>query len=210
MGERFPRTATNIIVALTALAWVIAALSGQSERVAYALGFIPLRLTTTIPGFAAAPAFLTPLTATLVHSGLVHLGFNLLMLVWCGVQVERVLGATGLVILYLLGAYAAAGAQWAVDPMGATPVIGASGAISAVMGAFALSFGRARPFTCNLRINRWINVVWLLVAWIALQMMMGWLAGGQGYLLATPAHVGGFAAGLLLQRPLLLWRYRSA
>jgi hypothetical protein len=43
-----------------------------------------------------------------------------------------------------------------------------------------------------------------------LQMMMGWLAGGQGYLLATPAHIGGFVAGLLLQRPLLLWRYRSA
>jgi len=50
----------------------------------------------------------------------------------------------------------------------------------------------------------------LLVAWIVLQVMMGWLAGGQGYLLATPAHVGGFAAGLLLQRPLLLWKYRSA
>ena len=89
-------------------------------------------------------------------------------------------------------------------------MIGASGAISAVMGAFALSFGRARAFTNNLRINRWINVLWLLIAWIVLQIMMAWLAGGQGYLLATPAHVGGFAAGLLLQRPLLLWRYRSA
>jgi hypothetical protein len=40
--------------------------------------------------------------------------------------------------------------------------------------------------------------------------MMGFLAGGQGYLLATPAHIGGFIAGLLLQRPLLLWRYRTA
>jgi membrane associated rhomboid family serine protease len=94
--------------------------------------------------------------------------------------------------------------------MGTTPMVGASGAISAVMGAFALSFGRAKAFTSNLRVNRWINVAWLLVAWVALQVMMGWLAGGQGYLLATPAHVGGFAAGLLLQRPLLLWRYRSA
>ena len=110
----------------------------------------------------------------------------------------------------MVGAYAAAAAQWAVDPHGTAPMIGASGAISAVMGAFALSFGRAKPFTSNLRINRWINVAWLLVAWIVLQMMMGWLAGGQGYLLATPAHVGGFAAGLLLQRPLLLWRYRKA
>jgi hypothetical protein len=45
---------------------------------------------------------------------------------------------------------------------------------------------------------------------VVLQMMVGFLAGGQGVLLATPAHVGGFLAGLLLQRPLLLWRYRSA
>ena len=45
---------------------------------------------------------------------------------------------------------------------------------------------------------------------VVLQVMVGWLAGGQGYLLATPAHIGGFIAGLLLQRPLLLWRYRSA
>ena len=208
--QRFPRTATNVITALTALAWVIATLLGQSQQVAYALGFIPIRVMTPDVPFAAVPAFLTPLTATLVHSGLIHLGFNLLILVWCGAAVERIIGASGLVVLYLVGAYAAAAAQWGMDPHGSIPMVGASGAISAVMGAFALSFGRARPLTSNLRLNRWINVVWLLIAWIVLQMMMGWLAGGQGYLLATPAHVGGFAAGLLLQRPLLLWRYRSA
>jgi membrane associated rhomboid family serine protease len=90
------------------------------------------------------------------------------------------------------------------------PMVGASGAISAVMGAFALSFGRARMITRSPAVNRLINALWLMGAWIVLQLMMGWLAGGQGYLLATPAHVGGFAAGLILQRPLLLWRYRSA
>jgi len=89
-------------------------------------------------------------------------------------------------------------------------MVGASGAISAIVGAFALSFGRAKRISNNLWLNRWINIAWLLVAWIVLQVMMGYLAGGQGYLLATPAHVGGFAAGLLLQRPLLLWRYRNA
>lgn len=174
------------------------------------MGFIPARLSGAAVPFAAVPAVLTPLTATLVHSGIFHLAFNLLVFVWCGAQVERVLGKTGLILLYLVGAYAAALAQWAVDPMGIVPMVGASGAISAVVGAFALSFGRAKAFTNNLRINRWINVLWLMVAWIVLQMMMGWLAGGQGFLLATPAHIGGFAAGLLLQRPLLLWRYRKA
>jgi membrane associated rhomboid family serine protease len=208
--QRFPRTATNIIAAVTALAWVIANVLGRSEQAAYALGFIPLRVELGSVAFPAAPAFLTPLTATLVHSGLVHLGFNLLILVWCGIQVERVLGSTGLIVLYVIGAYAAAAAQWGVNPHGNVPMIGASGAISAVLGSFALSFGRARAFTSNLRVNRWINVAWLMVAWVVLQLMMGWLGGQQGYLLATPAHVGGFAAGLLLQRPLLLWRYRKA
>ena len=60
------------------------------------------------------------------------------------------------------------------------------------------------------RVNRWIHVAWLLVAWIVLEVMIGWTAGGQGYLLATPAHIGGFIAGIVLQRPLLLWRYRKA
>jgi len=153
---------------------------------------------------------LTPLTATLVHSGFIHLGFNMLIFLWCGAAVERVLGRFGLVTLYLVGAFAAAFAQWGVDPYSSVPMIGARGAISAVIGAFALSFGRPRRFTSSVTANRWINALWLMVAWVVLQLMMGWLAGGQGFLLATPAHVGGFAAGLLLQRPLLLWRYRSA
>jgi membrane associated rhomboid family serine protease len=208
--QGFQRSATNIIAVVTAAAWLIAAVTGQSDRAAYALGFIAARFDMAVTPFPAVPAFLTPLTATLVHSGLVHLGFNLLIFVWCGAAVERVIGAAGLIVLYVIGAYAAALAQFFASPHAIVPVIGASGAISAVMGAFALSFGRAKAFTNNLRLNRWINVAWLMVAWIVLQLMMGWLAGGRGYLLATPAHVGGFAAGLLLQRPLLLWRYRHA
>ena len=208
--QRLISSATNVITAITALAWVAAVLLGASDQAALSLGFIPVRWSGLAVPWPAIPALLTPLTATLVHSGLIHLGFNLLIFVWCGTAVERVIGKSGLILLYLVGAYAAALAQWAMDPMGTVPMVGASGAISAVMGAFALSFGRAKAFTSNLRVNRWINVVWLLAAWIVLQLMMGWLAGGQGYLLATPAHVGGFAAGLLLQRPLLLWRYRNA
>jgi len=208
--DRLTRSATNVITLITALAWVIAAAIGKSEEAAVVMGFIPARLSGLVLPFPAVPAALTPLTATLVHSGLVPLGFNLLVFLWCGTQVERVLGKTGLIILYLVGAYAAAAAQWAIDPTGAVPMVGASGAISAVIGAFALSFGRAKRITSSLALNRWINAIWLMVAWVVLQLMMGWLAGAQGYLLATPAHVGGFAAGLLLQRPLLLWRYRKA
>ena len=208
--DRIFKSATNVIAVLTAAAWIIAAVVGLDQQAALALGFSPGRLSGAAVSWPALPAILTPLTATLVHSGLIHLSFNLLVFLWCGAQVERVLGRTGLVALYLVGAYAAALAQWAADPNGMVPMVGASGAISAVMGAFALSFGRAKAFTSNLWLNRWINIIWLMAAWIVLQLMMGWLAGGQGYLLATPAHVGGFAAGLVLQRPLLLWRYRKA
>jgi len=197
-------------VALTALAWVIAAVLGQSEKAAFALGFIPARFSSFTLPFPAVPAVLTPLTATLVHSGPWHLIGNLLFLLWCGTQVERVLGVTGIIVLYVVGGYAAAAAQFAISPHSTDPIVGASGAISAIVGAYALSFGRAKAFTNNLRINRWINVGWLLVAWVLLQIATSWLAGTRGVLVATGAHVGGFAAGLLLQRPLLLWRYRKA
>ena len=203
-------TVTIAIAAVTVLAWVVAAGFAPAGQAALALGFIPARVGGPPVPWAALPVFLTPLSATLVHAGPIHLAFNMLMLVWCGTAVERVLGWPGLVTLYVVGAYVSAAAQWMVDPGGVAPMVGASGAISAVIGAYSLSFGRARPVTRSARVNRWINALWLMVAWVVLQIITGWLAGGQGYLLATPAHVGGFAAGLLLQRPLLLWRYRSA
>jgi membrane associated rhomboid family serine protease len=208
--HRIPRTATVAISAVTAFLWLIATLIASPDRVAVVLGFIPARFSGLVEVSPAVPAFLTPLTATLAHSGLVHLGFNLLIFIFCGAEVERVLGRTGLIVLYLVGAYCSALAQWVVAPHSMTPIIGASGAISAVVGAYALSFGRAKRITNNPRLNRWINVAWLMTAWVVLQVMMAWLGNQQGYLLATPAHIGGFAAGLLLQRPLLLFHYRKA
>ena len=210
MAVKFNRTATNAIVALTVAAFVVLAVLGWEQWAALALGFIPARFSGLMIDWSAAPAMLTPLTATIVHSGLLHLGFNMLILWWCGSQVERVVGASGFILLYVAGAFAAAGSQWFADPMEVTPMIGASGAVSAVIGAYSLSFGRAKAVTRSPRINRWLNALWLLAAWVVLQLMTGYLAGVQGTMLATPAHIGGFVAGLLLQRPLLLWRYRSA
>lgn len=208
--RRIGGSATAIIAIATVLAWLVAALLGKSEEAALAFGFIPARLTGLAVPWVSIPAVATPLTATLVHASLLHLAFNIVVFLWCGAAVERVIGNSGLVVLYVIGAYAAALAQWAADPAATVPMIGASGAISAVMGAYALSFGRAKRISDSPRLNRWINIAWLLAAWVVLQLMMSWLAGGQGYLLATPAHVGGFAAGLLLQRPLLLFHYRKA
>jgi membrane associated rhomboid family serine protease len=206
--DRIPRSVTLAIAVVTALAWLVALLTGFDT--AYFMGFIPARFSGLVTTAPAVPAFITPLTTTLVHSGLVHIGFNLLVLIWCGMQVERVLGKTGLIALYVVGAYASALLQWATNPASIVPMVGASGAISALIGAYALLFGRAKRISKSAAVNRWVNALWLLVAWVVLQYMTQWLAGQQGFLLATPAHVGGFAAGLLLQRPLLLWRYRKA
>jgi len=60
----------------------------------------------------AVPAYLTPLSATLAHAGILHLAFNLLILVWCGTQVERVLGAKALIFIYVVSAYVAGVAEW--------------------------------------------------------------------------------------------------
>ena len=70
---------------------------------------------------------------------------NLILLVWCGRAVERIIGPGPTVLLYLVGAFAAAGAQFLVDPNSPVPMIGASGAISALIGAYALTYGRPKP-----------------------------------------------------------------
>jgi membrane associated rhomboid family serine protease len=96
---------TLAIAALTAAAWLIAWMGGWQEAAAIGGGFIPARVGLagdTLP----VPALLTPLTATLVHSGFAHLFLNLIILLFCGRSVERVLGGGGIVILYLVGAYA--------------------------------------------------------------------------------------------------------
>ena len=202
-------TATMIVAIVTVAVSAIAIIGGVNYWAAFA-GFIPARVSGLVDLSGALPAWVTPLSSALVHGGWAHLFVNMLMLAFAGTMVERVIGGTGLVFAYVAGAMAASLAQFLVDPASPIPMIGASGAISALFGLYALFFGRPKQVTHNMRLNRWIHVLWLLVTWVVLQWMAGVLAGTQGVMLATPAHIGGFIAGVLLQRPLLLWRYRKA
>ena len=206
---RLRPTATLVLAAVTVAAFVIIALGGLSDAAALGLGFIPARLIAEAP-WPALPVWLTPLSATLVHAGVLHLMMNLLLLVWCGREVERILGPAPVVVLYVFGAYAAAAGQYLLDPLAEYPMVGASGAISALVGAFAVSFSRPRPIVRSFRLNRALNTLWILVAWVVLQWMTAYLLGMQGVMVATGAHVGGFIAGVILQKPLLMWRYRRA
>lgn len=205
-----PKTATIAIVIVTALSWLLVTMLGATGQANVLVGMIPARMSGIIDFTPAIPVWLTPLTSTLVHGNFLHLVTNMIFLLFCGTMVERALGGSSVLLIYLVGAYVAGFAQWAVDPVSMVPVIGASGAVSAVFGAFALSFGRHKRLVQSEAVNRAINALWLLATFIVLQVMVGMFAGTQGVLLAVPAHIGGFLAGLLLQRPLLMWRYRGA
>ena len=203
-----PTPATNAIAIATVAAYALVWLSGMTQTADMLGGFIPVRASGYIlPG--ALPLWITPLTATLLHGGIIHLGFNMLMLIFCGRMVEAAIGPAGLLLLYLAGAYVAAGAQYLAGPYDASPMIGASGAISAIFAGYALLYGKPRGFAGHPVLGMAVNILWLAAAWIGVQFLMGLAFANLGMAIATAAHVGGFIAGLALIKPLLILRHRA-
>ncbi|QDP18523.1 rhomboid family intramembrane serine protease [Sphingomonas xanthus] len=197
-------------IGLVTLATSLLALFGGLGLFVTSFGFIPARLSGLIHWPDALPAWITPLSSALIHGGWTHLIVNMAMLLFIGAHVERIIGGAGLLMAYVVGALVAALSQYAVDPSSPVPMVGASGAISALFGLYALFYGRQKRLLSSAVLNRAMHVAWLLATWIVLQWMAGMIAGAEGVMLATPAHIGGFIAGLLLHRPLLMWRYRKA
>jgi membrane associated rhomboid family serine protease len=206
--QAVPARATLMLVGATVAAWLVMPLIG-AERAAYLGGFIPARVSgVALPG--ALPVWITPLSATFLHSGALHLGFNMLMLGYCGRYVELALRPAGLIILYVVGAFAAALCQYAVGPTSIVPMIGASGAISALVGTYAILYGQRQASLAATTYGRLLHVLWLAGAWIFVQLLIGIASAASHMAIAVAAHIGGFLAGLVLARPLLLWRYRRA
>ncbi|KKC25881.1 rhomboid family intramembrane serine protease [Sphingomonas sp. SRS2] len=202
-----PTPGTNGIAIVTVTAYALVWLSGMAEAADILGGFMPARVSGyVLPG--ALPVWITPVTATLLHGGIIHLGFNMLMLIFCGRMVEAAIGPLGIAILYVAGAYLAAAAQYLAGPYDLSPMIGASGAISAVFAGYALLYGKPRGFAAHPKLGLAVNILWLAAAWIGVQFLMGLAFADLGMSIATAAHVGGFIAGLALVRPLLLWRRR--
>lgn len=200
---------TLAIAAATALAFLLPEMAGLQMRAASWAGFLPYRFG--FDGYApGVPVWLTPLTATLVHAGWIHLAFNLLILLFCGRAAEGVLGPASMAILYALGAYAAAAGHYVLEPESTRPMIGASGAVSAVLGAYAMLFGRNKLSVRNATLALWLNALWLIAAWIGLQLVIGIASRSASIGIAIGAHIGGFLVGTALARPLLLFRYRRA
>jgi membrane associated rhomboid family serine protease len=194
-----------ICVVLFVLLWIT---GWQGEAIVRA-GFIPARSSAELilPPGTMVPFLLTPLSSAFLHGSLFHLLFNMLVLLFIGRQLEAPLGGRLMAVLLVAGAYAGAFAQWLADPQAAVPMIGASGAISAVIAMFALIFSRSAPAAIGPVPSHWVRALWLAAAWIGLQLLLGFAGGGGFGAVAIWAHVGGFLAGLLLARPLLRWRF---
>jgi len=204
-------SATTVIVAVTVVVSLIANFAPNAVQIQYGAGFIPARLSGgLILSGLVVPAWLTPLSSALIHGGLAHLGMNMLMLAFTGRETERAIGAKGLVTLYLIGAYAACAAQWLAGPMSTAPMIGASGASSAVVGAYSLLYGRQRAKAIGPIPAQLVHIVWLAAAWVGVNLLMGFAFLQGGVTVAIWAHIGGFLIGLALARPMLLWRWRHA
>jgi membrane associated rhomboid family serine protease len=149
-----------------------------------------------------APTWATLFTAMFMHGGLLHLGGNMLFLWIFGNNVEDAMGHVKFVIFYLLGGLAALALHVLTDLNSQTPTLGASGAIAAVLGAYALLFPRARVITVIFIVFFFtileLPALLVLGGWFVLQALSASMdaSGGVAYF----AHIGGFIFGLLAIR----------
>ena len=212
---RFPRgPVTNVLVALNIAIALVLMVPVWWQHAVIAGALFPARFGAGASAFAdvgfIVPAVLTPISAAFLHGGIAHVVLNMLMLLLIGKMVERVLGPFMYLVLYFIGAYVAALAEFVAAPNSMIPVIGASGAMSAIIGAYVVLFPNKQPKNWGPIPASIARPLHLLVAWVALNLALGFVAPGLGMGIAIWSHIGGFVAGLLLARPLLLWRYRKA
>ena len=157
-------------------------------------------------GLDLAPTWLTILTSMFMHGGLLHIIGNMLFLWIFGNNIEDSMGPFRFIGFYVLGGLAAVLAQTVIDPNSTIPTIGASGAVAAVLGAYALLYPRARVVTLVFIIIIFtvieLPALVVLGLWFLLQLFYGAaelsqpIGGGGG--VAYFAHIGGFLFGLAL------------
>ncbi len=211
---------TFALIGLNVLAWLGVQGAGSTQALARSvceLGLIPGELTGLAPPGTPFPmgeglACLTDpgrqishvVTSMFLHGGWMHLIGNMWFLWIFGNNIEDSMGHVRFVIFYLVSGIAAALLQVVVNPASVIPMVGASGAISGVMGAYLVLYPRVRVWTMvpigffltSVALPAWT----MLLYWIAIQVvggLFGIYAGEQGGV-AFWAHVGGFVAGLVL------------
>ncbi|MEP2639913.1 rhomboid family intramembrane serine protease [Roseobacter sp.] len=171
------------------------------NEVWYNWALIPARLNN-------GEASYTVISSMFLHGGWMHLAGNMLFLYIFGDNIEDELGHLGYLVFYLVAGIAAGLAQYASGPASYVPMVGASGAIAGVMGAYLLLFPKAKVdiliilivFFKIFPIPAWI----MLAAWFAMQFVGGIGASPDNGGVAYWAHAGGFVAGVALAIPVWL------
>lgn len=157
----------------------------------------------------------TVFTSMFLHGGLLHIAGNMLYLWIFGNNIEDSTGHFRFIIFYLLSGIIAVYTFSLVNPTSTTPMVGASGAISGVLGAYLILFPRAKIktlvlFGLYIQIIK-IPAVFFLGLWIFVQVISGAVSGSAGGGVAWFAHIGGFAAGMALiglfkKKSVVLWK----
>ena len=177
----------------------------RGQQIIYALGVIPSVLLgrDVLPAeIALVPSTATILTSMFMHGGWMHLIGNMLYLWIFGDNVEDSMGHGRYVVFYVLCGVAAVLAQALPEPNSQIPMVGASGAISGVLGAYLLLYPHARvlvaiPFGFILHTMR-IPAGIVLALWFGLQLLSNMMAQPGTGGVAFRAHIGGFVAGMAL------------
>ena len=199
---RFPVVTVALIAVNTAVFLFQAATPHGLELAAVRFGAVPYAIThfRSLPEAAAFPPLLTLLTSMFLHGSLFHLLGNMLYLWIFGNNIEDRLGPVRFGVFYLVCGVVAALTHILFEPGSRIPMIGASGAIAGVLGAYWVLFPRARVKTFIFLIF-YIDVVAIpagivLGIWFLLQILNVGMGGGVAWF----AHIGGFLAGILLIR----------
>ena len=216
-----PRMTQALIAVNVAVFFVEVIITGQfldftnrnAAAMFYEWGTVPACVTGAeyaVRGSVQIPCQPEPLfsllTSTFMHGGLLHLGGNMLFLWIFADNIEAKLGKLRFLGIYLAWGVAAGLIHVAADPSSPIPAVGASGAISGVLGAYLVVFPRARILTF-LFLGFFIQMVkipakWFLPFWLVFQNLLPFFVGGFGLGLdggggvAYMAHIGGFAVGL--------------
>jgi len=185
--------------------WQLSLPSGADTVAIYRFGVVPAVLlgpARLAPELQAVPAALTVITSMFLHGGFLHVGGNMLYLWIFGNNVEDAMGHGRFLAFYLLCGVVAAMTQSLAAPDSTVPMIGASGAISGVLGAYLLLHPHARVVTLVF-LGFFVTLLRLPAAlvlgvWILIQVLQALASQpGQGGV-AVLAHVGGFVTGIAL------------
>lgn len=201
--QSFPLiTIILIVINIVVFFYQISSPAGPT-RAAFAYGAIPHYILTFRMSQPIHPV-MTVLSSMFMHGSILHLATNMLYLWIFGNNIEDKLGYFRFIAFYVLCGYIAAYSHAVTSPDSLVPMIGASGAVSGILGAYLLLFPKARVHTL-IFLGFFIQVVrlpaaFVIIFWVVIQFVNGMLTKGlpgQGGV-AWFAHIGGFFAGLLL------------